>query len=689
MNFDKSTAMRSAERCLAQGNISSAIGEYKKVIENDPKDFGTMNILGDMYTKNSQIKAAVTCFTSVAEHYNKQGFAQKAIAIYNKISKLQPDSVEVSAKLAELYKAKGSAKDARSHYKIVAENYQSNGRKIEALAIWKEIALLDPQNTEVYLTLAESYKRENQWEEAVDAFAEAGLRLANRGDHDGAVASFSKALELKEDDQKALSGLVKSKTEQGRAVEAAEKLNEILVRFPHSREIRALLIDCHIGSNDYINAEKSVIKLVEIEPASYPKFLELAQIYLTNGELGSCTRVLSMSSEHMLAGGQADEFHGLLNEILSRDPEHLDALRLLSRYCSWQRDEEAFRKSLVRLAGVAKDVNSLDDERYALLQLTMITPHDIISRDRLKEINELHGFDQSDVEESLFDKRFLKNCSSNTLQFGELAIVPAVFTNGTESERGLEFTEPKSIDFAAVGEIVEEEDSELLLGPADEQRLQKEIDTIKFYIESGYEELAEKAVNELRGEFGNLSELKALAALLTTVSTTPAELDSGILPPKKQKLNGASQFDLDDFRSELGLEDVALIDDSAYDTHYQTAVAYQEMGLLEDAIKEFQEAISLVAPNDGTRRFFSCANLLGHCFMQKGMPSLALTWFQRTLETADLNDDEKQGLWYELAGAYEADGDAENAGRYFEQVYAENVNFRDVSERVKSNSVNH
>ncbi len=111
--------------------------------------------------------------------------------------------------------------------------------------------------------------------------------------------------------------------------------------------------------------------------------------------------------------------------------------------------------------------------------------------------------------------------------------------------------------------------------------------------------------------------------------------------------------------------------------------------MLEDAIKEFQEAISLVAPNDGTRRFFSCANLLGHCFMQKGMPSLALTWFQRTLETADLNDDEKQGLWYELAGAYEADGDTENAGRYFEQVYAENVNFRDVSERVKSNSVNH
>lgn len=712
--------MRNAERYLAQGNIRSAIGEYKQIVEHDPRDFGTLNILGDMYTKNSQSKAAITCFTSVADHYNNQGFAQKAIAIYNKISKLEPDSVEISTKLAELYKARGSLKEARTHYTVVAEHYQSKGRKIDALAIWKEIALLDPQDTEVYLTLAESYVQENQLEEAADAFAEVGLRLANRGDHEGAISSFSKALEFKKDDPKVLFGFVKSKVAQGRAGEAVDKLNEILGRLPHSREIRLLLIDCHIETNDIANAEKDVIKLVEMEPANYPKFLELAQIYLTNDELGSCTRVLSMSSEHMLAGGQADEFHALLNEILSKNPEQLDALRLLSRYCSWQRDEEAFRKSLVRLAGVAKDADSVDDERYALLQLTMIAPHDTASRERLRDINELHGFVQSDDAEDLFDKRFLKNRSSDkSLQYGELEVIPgevdgsqagtdfngseeyradlAIVDGFVESESGFEITdqsfqaEPEAPDTINIDSAVVDE--ELTLDPSDEVRLQKEIDTIKFYIESGYTELAEKAVNEMRDEFGNRSEFKALTAILTILSADPVEvendLNSSNVTPNKQSLNGAKPFDLDDFRSDLGLEEVALIDDSAYDTHFQTAVAYQEMALFEDAIKEFQEAVSLVAPNDGTRRFFSCANLLGHCFMQKSMPSLALTWFQRALETADLNDDEKQGLWYELAGAYEAEGDTENAGRYFEQVYAENVNFRDVSERMKSIAVNH
>src|SRR5689334_14659384 len=107
MVFDKTKAMRNAERHLAQGKIQSAIGEYKQVVAHDSKDFGTLNMLGDLYTKNADNTQAVRCYTTVAEHYSKQGFAQKAIAIYNKISKIQPGSIEVTEKLAALYKLKG------------------------------------------------------------------------------------------------------------------------------------------------------------------------------------------------------------------------------------------------------------------------------------------------------------------------------------------------------------------------------------------------------------------------------------------------------------------------------------------------------------------------------------------------------------------------------------------------------
>ena len=80
MVFDKTKAMRNAERYVAQGKIQSAIAEYKQVVANDPKDFGTLNMLGDMYAKSSEKASAVKCYTSVAEHYSRQGFAQKAIS---------------------------------------------------------------------------------------------------------------------------------------------------------------------------------------------------------------------------------------------------------------------------------------------------------------------------------------------------------------------------------------------------------------------------------------------------------------------------------------------------------------------------------------------------------------------------------------------------------------------------------
>ena len=146
-------------------------------------------------------------------------------------------------------------------------------------------------------------------------------------------------------------------------------------------------------------------------------------------------------------------------------------------------------------------------------------------------------------------------------------------------------------------------------------------------------------------------------------------------------------FDLSDLRSELGLEEPEAADDSDYETKYQTAVAYQEMGLMAQAIAEFQDASSLVDPNDGTRRFFNCANLLGHCFVVSGMPKLAIKWYERALQIRDLNIDEKQALWYELGVAHEADGELARAGDLFEQVYAENVDYRDVRSRLRNVAV--
>jgi tetratricopeptide (TPR) repeat protein len=121
-----------------------------------------------------------------------------------------------------------------------------------------------------------------------------------------------------------------------------------------------------------------------------------------------------------------------------------------------------------------------------------------------------------------------------------------------------------------------------------------------------------------------------------------------------------------------------------YETHYNLGLAYQEMDLFEEALEEFQMAISLVSPDDGSTRYLQCCNLLGHCFMQKGVPQLAVKWFNKGLSSPNTSDDERQALRFDLAAAYEQAGDLNQAKNLFTEIYGVNVSYRGVNERLKS-----
>ena len=123
--------------------------------------------------------------------------------------------------------------------------------------------------------------------------------------------------------------------------------------------------------------------------------------------------------------------------------------------------------------------------------------------------------------------------------------------------------------------------------------------------------------------------------------------------------------------------------DSDYETHYNLGLAYKEMDLLDEAVEEFQTAASLVAPQDGTPRYLQCCNLLGHCFMQKGIPRLAVMWFKKGLEAPGHTEDEYQALRYELGASYEQMGELDQAIDVFTEVYGINVSYRGVADKLR------
>lgn len=109
-----------------------------------------------------------------------------------------------------------------------------------------------------------------------------------------------------------------------------------------------------------------------------------------------------------------------------------------------------------------------------------------------------------------------------------------------------------------------------------------------------------------------------------------------------------------------------------HDTHFNLGIAYHEMGLLDEAIGEFQVA------SKSRAHLVECCSMLGLCFLDKGLPELAVKWYRQGLSTPDLTEEEMLGLLYDLGNVYLATEDTESAQKTFVELYGVNSNYRDV-----------
>ncbi|HEV7645358.1 MAG TPA: tetratricopeptide repeat protein [Pyrinomonadaceae bacterium] len=843
MSFNKSKNRQTAERYLAQGKIRAAINEYVYIVDNDPADFNTLNILGDLYARLNQKDEAVECFKRLAEHYNKQGFSQKAIAIYNKVARLKPDAVEVSAKLAPLYQMKGLVAEARSHYSVLAEYYKKTGKKLEALKIWQQIAELDPNNVEVFFTLAENYLQENYTEEAGDAFAEAGRRFAVQKNFEKAISAYSKALEIRPLDIVAIEGLITCQITCGYYDEAVNMIERTLAEHPGNIDLISLLLSCHVELGNYLEAENTVVDLVEREPANYRKFLDVVGLYLKNKDTVSATRMLSMCSEHLLVAGHGEELKNWVDEILAQNPEQVDALSLLVRLHAWQREDDELKAALIRMAEAAQSNSDVENEKTALAQLVLMAPQEIKFRERLEELGgggshitfgqqyqgnyditaEVPTFEDFEVlaqnEEETSENTDFNSENTDSLRSDAdtgsstgSSGFSFVNTNGhfgvenfNGNGNGSNGSNGHSITLSENDVVAETGSVKTELDKSRETHLRQELESVDFYLNEGYQDLAIQTLDLLETQFGSHPEIdtrrRKLAGdtgiglfetsegiaqyeeletaalesgaydkeLVAAAAPTPAEVEVEVeeisaeisaeetIPEAYQfgnvialdaALDAApdtapnttpntidevieeyaqtadefapvdefigtvndeviaapevptemlediaafvssdeeleSKFDqLEELRSELGFEDSEPAADEDYETHYNLGTAYKEMGLFDDAVEEFQEAVKLTSADDDSRKYLQCCHALGYCFMEKSMPKLAQLWYEKALQSKNLKIEERHALNYDIAMAFEKQGKTREAADTYSEIYAIDVTYRDVRDKL-------
>jgi tetratricopeptide (TPR) repeat protein len=135
---------------------------------------------------------------------------------------------------------------------------------------------------------------------------------------------------------------------------------------------------------------------------------------------------------------------------------------------------------------------------------------------------------------------------------------------------------------------------------------------------------------------------------------------------------------------ELGEAGPAAAAQDDAETHYNLGVAFREMGLLDEAIGEFQKVLKRAQKGQYPPNFLQACSLLAVSFMDKGMPQIAAKWYARALEAPDLDDESTLALQYDLGVAFEQAGDTRNALEKFSEVYSQNIDYRDVAEKIRA-----
>jgi hypothetical protein len=151
----------------------------------------------------------------------------------------------------------------------------------------------------------------------------------------------------------------------------------------------------------------------------------------------------------------------------------------------------------------------------------------------------------------------------------------------------------------------------------------------------------------------------------TTRMTATAEI-----PPEGQ------QADFDEMLEKFKQGIAQNVDAEDYGSHYDLGIAFKEMGLVDEAIAEFQKALR--SPEHRVATY----EALGQCFVDKQQYDVAITLLSRALEEQGFEDEQGLGVLYLLGVANESLKRHADAAGFYQRVFALNTRFRDVADRL-------
>lgn len=741
---DKSLIVKEAQKFLARGQVDKAIAEWEKLIKEAP-DGNVYNTIGDLHLKKGNKKAAVDFFHKAATFFREGGFSLKALALYKKVINIEPADAGAYTALGELSEEKGLVTDAIKYYLTVADILAKEANKERFLSIYERILALAPSNIPLRDKVAGLFLKEGLTSYAMKEYLHIAKLCAEKGDSEQARAYFAKILDIQPDNKNALVGLSQIYEKRGDLPQAIEYVKRALEM---QKDDVHLLLRCASLQRDagaFPDALRCVAKAAELKPSDIEVIRMAGDVHLMMRDREKAWESYRTVVDYLAADNRVDDAIDLAGQFKDLSPVEIGKL-LIPLFLKKGDSEAVFEENLF-VADLLMDSGMQEEAVEHYREALKLHPDDMQIKKILAEQEMAMGMEPSVMEKGkstedlltdadIFIKYGLFEEARSILEDLKLREPDNIEVHSKlkslyleMNDRGLAVTEclvlielygrnanteMKDAALREAAEIYPEDPrvqerlaarvEETVHVPGAETGVSQSIDDYaedvaeaEFYFRQGLKDDALRIYHKLLKLFPDnrdfLSKVSSLEGALPesvpaeervaegTAEMHPAELT----PPETVEAHAIEevvepQFDTDvlDIFEEFkkGLEKELEAEDS--ETHYNLGIAYKEMGLIDDAIKEFQTSRS--DPKCSVRS----TTMLGICYMEKGLYPLAIESFKGALNNIETRDEAYWGASFDLASAYEKNGNLKEAFDIYSEIYGWNSKFRQVAEKLNA-----
>jgi tetratricopeptide (TPR) repeat protein len=677
------------------------------------------------------VNGAVEMYERAVNRYAEGGYPNNAIALCNKILRSAPGRNHIYLTLAQLMVQRGFVAEAKKNFVEYAQRMADTGKLDEAFDALKRFADISPENEEIRLMLAEQLKaaaRDDDAREQIDKLMEGGGKKDTKRasqllekvravdpEYDvegtGIKPKSEELIFIPLDDEPARDNASRPGAARVPSREPARSM-DTAVETPTTDDEDTSEVEVEgVGgletSTEFDTAAAADVKPLEIESTTET----------TDEDLSFLGAAEQESTDHAdnVAGLEVPHLD-LDTAFEETDDEESDLVILNSGEEVGVREGDAEAEDIdtaapdVAGASVAERPQARDD--LMMIEVDDLEPTDLATASAQVDAQELETPESRlrALEVSVEDD---PDNPQVHREFAEALIEAGEREHGLqELDQALQRYEARRAwgQAAAVAEEI------LRLEPNSVTHHQKRVEyayrlgeksqLVSAYLALGNALFRSGALDRARAIYERVLEHDPdnASARDAIANLTPSEPEPAVAPSTPRKSgyvdlgefilgedksekdtrlrveedepSGDEQRDFDEMLQQFkrGIEEN--LDDEDSQAHYDLGVAFKEMGLLDEAIAEFQKALR----SPDTR--LASAEMLGLCFIEKGQHEVAATVLRRAVEGDPSTDEEKVGVLYWLARCEEEKSRYAEALSYYRRVFAVDIHFQDVGRRV-------